>query len=382
MHYLQNKLYLLLLQISVKRSGFRMASPENLESLDYMSADYNGTEDGLPSNMSELYRESILALLITLDRERDIAVYVSHAYAATIAVVNIVLACVILLNRKQRSHFRNWLILHITFLHILYGAISLPFKAQMLQAPAAGLGKTVAVCKLLHFICDILVYMLNISVGILGIYQCIMVLSPRLLKSVSSALLASIMMVLPWLVAFMLTAVLRLTMSEEQYGQCYIVSDTTAETLWLVLSRLLPYLLMTTCCLLLAATSCMALVATTTSSQQSRKQEMTYFVTICLALCITLRLPSQLVVYPPIQVQCIESFGRLFCSRLNYSMNYLNSTTMILIPLAYLIPKVIVKRCKKSFPGIACKSRECNQTQAKKSQAIEMVPVQTERSPV
>ena len=62
--------------------------------------------------------------------------------------------------------------------------------------------------------------MSNISVEIIGFYQCKTIASARLLKIVFNALLVSIMIILPWFVVFMLTTVLHLTMSEEQYGQC------------------------------------------------------------------------------------------------------------------------------------------------------------------
>ncbi|XP_052801055.1 uncharacterized protein LOC128231857 isoform X2 [Mya arenaria] len=319
------------------------------------------------------------AIFDTMDFERRRFVYVYHAFAGCIVLFNLLVAVAILISRKQRKHFHNWLILHMTILHILYGAISLPFLAQLFTTTGAGLGSN-AVCKLLNFITDVLNYMANISTGILGFYQCITVVSPRLLKSVSNALLVSIMIILPWFVVFMLTAVLRLTMSEEQYGQCYIVSDKTAIILWFLFSKVLPMTLISACFITMVTIACFKYNLNSSTSRNERRYDITVFVSICLALCIAMRLPFYIVFFEPVTYKCITSLGNLFCSRVIYGLDTANLASMVLIPLAYLIPKEVIKRCRKFKARLLCKTVDCSSNK-KKQQTMEMVSIQsTDRS--
>lgn len=301
-----------------------------------------------------------------IDRERKVISYVSHAFAGCIVLLNVLLAVSILISRKQRRHFRSWLILHMTFLHILYAAIGLPFLAQI---KISKFGNYIALCKILYFISDVLQYMSNISIGMLGVYQCINVISPRLLKSVSSVLLGSVMIVLPWFVVVMLTSVLRLTMSEEQFGQCYIVSDLTADILWSIVAFYLPHALIAGCFFAIIIISFTKFRPRFSSPDPSRRGGITLFVLICLLSTLVMRLPLDIVMYPPLLRDCYRRY--LVCSRILHGLDVTKLISMVIIPSAYLIQKEVSKRCRKLKSRILCRSVECT-ANLKKQQTLEL----------
>ncbi|XP_060569341.1 uncharacterized protein LOC132727778 isoform X2 [Ruditapes philippinarum] len=319
------------------------------------------------TNESSITEEEYLAYQKMIQERKNFK-YVYHAFAAFIVLMNGSLVAAILLSAKQRRHFRNWLIIHMTGIHILFGGIALPFLAQSFDATSAGI-RSVPLCKLFSFVSDITEYMSNISIGILGVYQCLNIISPRLLKSVSNALLLSIMIILPWFVCVMLTAVLRLTMSEEQWGQCYIVSDKTAQILWLVLARCLPLLMVLTCFISILS---VAISPFSTKSDRSPpgRHNTTIFVSICLGACLFMRTPFYIIFFEPIDEDCKRKH-RFLCARLTHGLDIVRLLSMLLIPFAYLVQFDIRKRCRKFRSKLLCKTVDCNTT-SKKQQPMEM----------
>ncbi|XP_052223986.1 uncharacterized protein LOC127839638 [Dreissena polymorpha] len=311
-----------------------------------------------------------LRQLHAMDREREKMMYVYNSMAGCIFFFNCVVLLLILSNRNERKHFRNWLILHMAVIHMLHSSIALPFLAQTFKAPSAGLVNDIGLCKFLFFLSDILNYILHVSIGILGVYQCITTISLRLLKSVSSVFLVSIMMILPWFVVVMLSAVLRLTMSEEQWGGCYIISDTTATTLWFIMATVLPFILITCCFVTLIV--CTAVKATTdcSPSRSARHLHMTYFVGFCLCVCIMMKIPYHVVVFDPVRMLCYQSLNQLACYRIEYALDIANLSGMLMIPIVYIVPNVI-HGCRLLKNRFLCKTGDCS-TNVKKPQSIEM----------
>ncbi|XP_045172728.2 uncharacterized protein LOC123534508 [Mercenaria mercenaria] len=309
-------------------------------------------------------------------RDRKNFRYVYHAFAACIVLINGIMMSAIVLSRKQRCHFRNWLIIHMTGIHILFGGLALPFLAQTFDMTSAGLS-SVPLCKLFSFLSDITEYMSNISIGILGVYQCLNLISPRLLKSVSNALLLSIMIILPWFVAVMLTAVLRLTMSEEQWGQCYIVSDETAHVLWLTLARCLPLFMVLACLITILSVACSPFTPRNDRSPPGR-HNTTIFISVCLGACLFMRTPFYIIFFEPIADECMSK-NMLLCSRLTHGLDIVRLLSMLLIPLAYLVQLDIRKRCRKFRSKLLCKTVDCNNT-SKKQQPMEMLSVSNNES--
>lgn len=315
--------------------------------------------------------------LYAIDRERKVISYVYHAFAGCIVLLNFLVVVSILISRKQRRHVRSWLILHMTFLHILYAAIGLNFLAQMKHTT---LGNNITLCKLLYFLSDVLNYMSHLSIGLLGVYQCLNVISPRVLKSVSSVLVFSVMIVLPWFVVVMLTSVLRLTMSEEQFGQCYIVSDRTANVLWSVVAFYLPHILIAGCFISILVVSFSKFKPRVSSSQSHRRRGMTLFVVICLFTTLVMRLPHDIMLFPPITEDCYLRYGQLIHNRILYGLDITRLVSMVIIPLTYLIQKEMTKRCRKLKSKILCRTVEC-QANLKKQQTLELKSMpSTERS--
>lgn len=308
-------------------------------------------------------------------RERKNFRYVYHAFAACIVIVNGIMVATIVISRKQRRHFRNWLILHLTCIHILFGGIALPFLAQSFDMTSAGL-RSVPLCKLFSFLSDITEYMSNISIGILGVYHCMNLISSRLLKSVSNALLLSIMIILPWFIVVMMTAVLRLTMSEEQYGQCYIVSDRTAQILWFTLAHCLPLVLILACFMTILSLVCSPYLPKDDTSPHGR-HNTTIFVSICLGACLFMRTPFYIIFFEPVDEGC-KSKHKFLCSRLTHGLDIVRLLSMLLIPLAYILQLDIRKRCRKFRSKLLCKTVDCNATS--KKQNVEMVSVANNES--
>lgn len=329
----------------------------------------NETVDYYNANR-KLYYQQIEELNI-MDRERKVISYVYHAFAGCIVLLNIMLSVSILISRKQRRHLRSWLILHMTFLHILYAAIGLPFLAHM---KLTTFGNHIALCKLLYFLSDVLQYMSNISIGMLGVYQCMNVISPRLLKSVSNVLLGCIMIVLPWFVVVMLTSVLRLTMSEEQFGRCYNVSDSTANALWLIMAFYLPHALIAAALIAIIVISFTKFKPKFTLAGSSRGSGITLFVVICLSSTLLLRLPFSILFFPHILRDCYLNYGPLVCSRIINGLDVTRLASMVVIPSAYLIQKEVSKRCRKLKSKILCRTVECS-ANIKKQQTMELKPV-------
>ena len=336
----------------------------------------NETADYYYANRDLYYKR--IQELNTIDRERKVISYVYHAFAGCIVLLNVLLVVSILISRKQRRHFRSWLILHMTFLHILYAAIGLPFLAQMKHTT---FGKYVALCKLLYFLSDVLQYMSNISIGMLGVYQCMNVISPRLLKSVSNVLLGSIMIVLPWLVAVMLTTVLRLTMSEEQFGQCYLVSDHTADVLWSIVAFYLPLALIAGCFFGIVIISFSKFRPKFSSPQPQRRSGITLFVLISLSSTLLMRLPLDIMMFPTLLRDCYITYGHLVCSRIINGLDVTRLISMVIIPSAYIIQKEVSKRCRKLKSKILCRTVEYKPS-IKKQQTLELKSMTTSEGTV
>lgn len=326
---------------------------------------HNGTFGYSPEDFSA-YEQMI--------RERKNFRYVYHTFAACIVIVNGIMVASIVISRKQRRHFRNWLILHLTSIHILFGGIALPFLAQSFDMTSAGLG-SVPLCKLLSFLSDITEYMSNISIGILGIYHCMNLISSRLLKSVSNALLLSIMIILPWFIVVMLTAVLRLTMSEEQYGQCYIVSDRTAQTLWFTLAHCLPLIMILACFITIMSLVCSPFLPK--DDRSHGKPNTTVFVSISLGASLFMRTPFYIIFFEPVDEDC-KSKHKFLCSRLTHGLDIVRLLSMLVIPIAYLVQLNFRKRCRQLRPKLLCKTVDCNAS--KKQPSVEMVSVRNNES--
>lgn len=303
--------------------------------------------------------------------ERTVFRYMYHALAACIVILNGLAVFTIVVSRKQRRHFRNWLILHILFVHILFGGIAVPFNAQTLDQTAAGLG-SVPLCKLFMFISDITEYMSTLSIGIFGVFHCLNMISARLLKSVSNVLLLSIMIILPWFVVVMLTAVLRLTMSEEQYGQCYIVSDQTAQNLWFVLSFAVPMTLVLADLLTIIILKSLCCILHSNRRFLPSKQSFTMFAVICLAACLVLRTPIHVIMFEPIRSMCTEKYRPLTWYRMLHGPDIVKLFSMVLIPLVFVIQMDIRRRCKKFRSRILCKTVDVS-SNARKQQTVEMI---------
>lgn len=340
--------------------------------------DYNGTVDYSHyyfDNESEITEEEYHAYQQMIQERKNYR-YVYHAFAALIVILNGCLVVTIALSPKQRRHFRNWLIIHMTSIHILFGGIALPFLAQSFDTTSAGI-RSVPLCKLFSFVSDVTEYMSNISIGILGVYQCLNIISPRLLKSVSNALLLSIMIILPWFVVVMLTAVLRLTMSEEQWGQCYIVSDKTAQILWLILAQCLPLFIVFICLISILSVALSPFSSKNDSSPPGRHNP-TIFVSICLGACLFMRTPFYIIFFEPIGRE-FKSKHMILSARLTHGLDIVRVLSMVLIPFAYLVQLDIRKRCRKFRSKLLCKTVDCNTT-SKKQQQMEMVSVTNNES--
>lgn len=254
-------------------------------------------------------------------------------------------------------------------MHVLFGGIVVPYLAQSLEEPGAGL-KSVPLCKFLAYLSDITEYMSNISIGILGIYHCLNLISTRLLKSVSNALLVSVLLILPWFIVLMLSAVLRLTMSEEQYGQCYIISDKTAQILWLTMAFCVPLTIILACFFTVIYLMCSPSFCVNDRFASGRL--FTLFVCISLGACVFLRTPFYIADFKPLGKINIERYGHLWTPRILYGLDSARLTSMVVIPLAYLIPLELKKRYRKLKSKLLCTNVECN-TNNKKPQAMEMV---------
>ncbi|KAL4223861.1 hypothetical protein ACF0H5_017325 [Mactra antiquata] len=322
------------------------------------------------SNPSEYNKNLRKATYDQILDDREKFRYVYHVFAGCIVVLNILVIVIITSSRKRRSHFRNWLILHIMCMHVLFGGVGLPYTAQSMEESGAGLN-SVALCKSLAFLSDITEYMSNISIGILGIYHCLNLISTRLLKSVSNALLVSVLLILPWFIVLMLSAVLRLTMSEEQYGQCYIISDETAQYLWLTMACCVPLTIVLACFLTIIYLMCSPTFIL--NDRYSSGRHFTLFVSICLGACFFLRTPFYIVFFEPLKKVNPYKYN-LAWTRMTHGLDAARLTSMVVIPLAYLIPMEFKKRYRKLKLKILCKDEECTTTN-KKSQTMDMVPV-------
>ena len=306
----------------------------------------------------------------TLYTDREIFRYFYHVFSAFIVVSNSLLIVSIFVSKKQRRNFRNWLIIHVTIIHILIGGIICPFLGERFVSRNAGLD-TVP-CKLLSYLSDTFDYVSNVSIGILGVYQCVVMLSPRMLKGVSRALLTAIMIIVPWVVCVMLTSVLRLTMSEEHLGQCYTISDLTAQMLWNVLAYGLPLFLILVCCIAILIVVCSPFITTIDTVTQSRPN-MTVFVSVCLGSCVLMRTPFYFVYSTAIDAKCKEYNNHVICQRLTFSLDQLRLANLVLIPLVYLIPAQIKKCCRKMKSKVLCKHVDC--TTHPKKHTLEMVSI-------
>ena len=299
------------------------------------------------------------------------------AFAAAIVLFNVLWIVAICISRKQRRHFRNWLLLHVAIIHILIGGITCPFLGQQCVSLSAGLNTVI--CKLLYFLSDTLDYTSNVSVAIFGVYQCITMLSPRVLKGVSHALLTSMMIIIPWFVCVTLTVVLRLTMTEEQYGQCYLISDRTAQTLWLVLATILPLLIVFLSFIIVIAVACSPFISAVDSSPPGRRY-MTFFTSAFLLTYMLMRPPFQFLFSRPLEDYCHVYNSRSWCKKLVYTLDQVRLANIVLVPLIYLIPVEIKIYCKRFRSKVLCKSVESNTTP--KKQSLEMVTVKTQERTV
>ena len=323
---------------------------------------YNGTY-----NNEDLYRRYMLYM--DMAKERQLFRYFYHVFAVLILVPNVFVVVAICASRKQRRHFRNWLIIHMTVIHILFGGIVCPFLGQHLVESYTGLGLNMVTCKLFHFASDTLSYMSSVSIGILGVYQTSVLCSPRMLNGVSHTLLTAIMIVIPWLVVIMLTAVLRLTMSVEHFGECYKIDDTTAQVVWTILAYGMPLLLVSICLASVIIVAVSPFMNTAESSPPGRRN-IIVFISVCLTSCLVMRTPFYFVYSEPLSDKCIVSFGALVCQRLKLTLDQFRLASMVLIPVVYLVPTEI-KRGLRKFRSSCCKS-DCSSA---KKQSVELTDI-------
>ena len=318
-------------------------------------------------NAEDLYRQYILYMDMT--KERHLFRYFYHVFAFLILVTNVSMVLAICASRKQRRHFRNWLIIHMTVIHVLIGGIVCPFLGQHLVESYTDLGLNMVTCKLFHFASDTLSYMSSVSIGILGVYQTSVLCSPRMLNGVSHTLLTAIMIVIPWLVVLMLTAVLRLTMSVEHFGDCYKIDDNNAQVVWTILAYGMPHLLVCICLTSVIIVAVSPFINTAESSPPGR-QNIIVFVTVCLASCLVMRTPFYFIYSDPLSDKCIISFGALICQRLKLTLDLVRLASMVVIPVVYLVPTEL-KRGLKKFRSSCCKSN-CSST---KKQSVELTDI-------
>ena len=322
------------------------SSEENVFSDD----DYNGT-----FLSDELYRRYMSYM--DMVNERSFFRYFYFVFTVLILVTNILVLVAICASRKQRRHFRNWLIMHMIVIHILFGAIVCPFLGQLLVENYSSLGLTMVMCKLLYFSSDVLSYMSNLSVGVLGVYQTAILCSPRLLNGVSHTLLTAILIVIPWFVVTMLTAVLRLTMSAEYLGDCYKIDDLTAQIVWTVFAYGIPLFIVCLCLVSVIMLLISPFVNTTESSPPGRRNVIA-FIVFCLASCLVMRTPFYFVYSEPLSEDCDKNLGIVICQRVKLSFDQLRLLSMVVIPLVYLIPT----ECRKGFRKMktSCCQPECS----------------------
>lgn len=326
-------------------------SDRNVSSQD----DYNSSFQS-----DEFHRQYMLYMeYMDMVQERTVFRYFYHVFSVLILVSNVLVMVAICASRKQRRHFRNWLIMHMTVIHILFGGIVCPFLGQLLVENYTDLGLNMVACKLLHFASDALSYMSNLSIGILGVYQTAVLCSPRMLNGVSHALLTAIMIIIPWLVVIMLTAVLRLTMSVEHLGECYKVDDHTAQVVWTVLAYGMPLFLVFLCLISVILVAVSPFINTTESSPPGRRN-IIVFIGVCLASCFIMRTPFYFIYSKPLSDQCSLTLGIMICQRMKLTLDQVRLASMVVIPVVYLVPT----ECRKGFRKIksSCCKSDCSST--------------------
>lgn len=318
--------------------------------------DENNSSEIAYNDTEELYRWRMLQIheYVSMVNERHLFRYFYHVFTVLILITNIFVVVAICASRKQRRHFRNWLIMHMTVVHILFGGIVCPFLGLFLVESYTSLGLDMVSCKLLNFASDALSYMSNLSVGVLGIYQTALLCSPRLLNGVSNTLLTAILIVIPWFMVIMLTAVLRLTMSVEHLGDCYKIDDVTARTVWTVLAYGIPLFLVFMCLISVIIIVLSPFMNTTESSPPGRRN-IVVFIAFCLASCFILRTPFYFVYSELFGEECKETYGILICQRIMLTLDQLRLASMVFIPIVYLVPT----ECRKGWKKVrssCCKS--------------------------
>ncbi|KAK3606450.1 hypothetical protein CHS0354_041396 [Potamilus streckersoni] len=261
----------------------------------------------------------------------------------------------ILSHHDQRKLFVNWLYLHMSILHIIIGLCVCPFLSQL--TTKAGAGLQTILCKIAWFISDIMDYLSLISVLVIGVHHCLEFSSPSMLEGVSRTFMAVVMIGIPWVVVFLLTLVLRLMMTVEIFGDCYVVEDQNTKIVWIILSKGIPFSLLFLCFLFIVYRYCKAVRNFEHMPKDARFR--TIFSCLTITLCLLFRVPNVFFI-PPLAYPC--SLGRPTCETLDMSLDQLRLIGISFIPLAYLTPKRI-KSCYKHLTRKFCYAIKKKKTQ-------------------
>ncbi|KAL3856769.1 hypothetical protein ACJMK2_011489 [Sinanodonta woodiana] len=319
---------------------------------------YNYSSESIPENYLKWIQEED-----ELVRRRAIFRVMYLVLGGMMVLLHIALMSWILSRHDQRKLFVNWLYLHMSILHTIIGLCVCPFFSQL--TTKAGAGLPTILCKIAWFISDIMDYLSLISILVIGVHHCLEFRSPSMLEGVSRTFLAVVMIGIPWVVVFLLTLVMRLMMTVEMFGECYVVEDYNTKLVWIILSKGIPFSLLFLCFLFIVYRYCKAV--NSFEHMQKDVRSRTIFSCLAISFCLIFRVPSVFFI-PPLAYPC--TLGRPTCETLDMSLDQLRLLGIAIIPLAYFTPnrsKVCYKHLRRKF---------CYAVKKKKTERHETIELQ------